>query len=96
MCSDGFVISRPDKLVVPTQAVDVWRKRFGAISDLEAHMGLLSTFILKKGIMHAGWDQPAAWMAGQLSRDNERAMGEKRVTDAKIAKTQHKPKPSRW
>ncbi len=87
ICSGVFVISKQHGLIVPAKAVEVWRKRFSAIPDLEAHMAMLSTYIRKKGIMHVGWDQPAAWMAGQLARDNERAIRENRVASARVART---------
>jgi hypothetical protein len=84
----GFVISEAHNLVIPAEIVSRWRTRFAAIPDLEAKMEKLASFILKGGIMHPGWTSPDGWMAGCLSDDNQRAINEARIADAKIANAQ--------
>jgi len=87
-----FVISAEHGLAIPAKTVEQWRKRFPAIPDLEAKMQKLATVIVHKGPMHPGWTQPAGWMVGCLSDDNQRAGNEAKIANAKIASHQrHQP-----
>lgn len=80
----GFVISERHGLVIPLKIVDGWKRRFTAIPDIEAQMQRLASYILKGGIMHVGWNCPDGWMAGLLAKDNQRAIDDAKVTDAKV------------
>jgi len=48
-------------------------------------MQRLASIILKKGIIHPGWDNPAGWMVGALAQDNQKAEGAARKVEAEIA-----------
>jgi hypothetical protein len=87
----GFVISEKHGLVIPLEIVNGWKRRFTAIPDLEAQMQKLAAVILARGIMHAGWQCPDGWMAGCLAKDNQRAIDDAKVTDAKVAAVGRKP-----
>lgn len=84
----GFVISEAHALVIPAEIISRWRTRFSAIPDLEAQMEKLASYIIKGGIMHPGWTCPEGWMAGCLSKDNQRAVENARIAQAKIAASQ--------
>ena len=82
----GFVISTKYDLVIPCETIEKWRKRFQHLPDLEAAMQRLSAVILSKGHMYPGWQQPEAWMAGCLAKDNAQAEADARVTSARLAR----------
>jgi len=87
MNGKGFVISTKHDLYIPMEIVEGWRRRFSAISDLEAAMQKLGSVIVHKGITHAGWSCPGGWMAGCLAQDNQRAKDQQqRKVDAEVAK----------
>jgi len=83
-----FVISAKDGIVIPAETVGQWRARFPALRDLDANMQRLASVILRKGIMHPGWTNPAAWMVGALAQDNQRAADASREAEAKLAAIQ--------
>lgn len=76
MNGKGFVISGKHDLYIPLEIVDGWRRRFAAISDLEAAMQKLGSVIVC----------PEGWMAGCLAQDNQRAKDQQRKVDAEVAK----------
>jgi hypothetical protein len=97
VCKDGFSISRKHELIIPAEVVGTWANRFPAIPDLPAKMEILAAYLLNKGFMHHGWNQPIGWMAGCLSKDNQEFANAARVTDAKVVRTQpKKPTLSRY
>jgi hypothetical protein len=97
VCSDGFSISRKHELHIPAEVVGTWANRFPDIPDLPAKLETLSAYLLNKGFMHHGWNQPIAWMAGCLSKDNQEHANATKVTNAKVVRTQpKKPTLSRW
>jgi hypothetical protein len=83
----GFVLSA-DHEFIPLEIFEDWRRRFPYIRDLEAKVQKLASVILKKGVMHPGWTNPEAWMAGCLADDNQKAADDARIMEAKVASAQ--------
>jgi len=80
-----FMISSERGIFVPAATITQWRDRFPFLKDLDANMQRLASVILKKGITHPGWDNPAGWLVGALAQDNQKAADAARRLDAELA-----------
>lgn len=99
MNGKGFIISAKHDLCIPSTTIDAWRTRFPALPDIVAKLESYSATLLKRGPMHHGWDQPAAWMVGMLADDNEAAAAKARqaqLREQQIIAPRQAFKPSRY
>ena len=85
----GFVISKQHDLVIPLEIINGWRKSFPAIRNLEARLQKHSSYILRGGYMHPGWQCPEGWIAGLLDEDNAKAEADAKVSDAKVSRAEN-------
>lgn len=99
MSGKGFIISAKHDLYIPSATIDTWRTRFPALPDIVAKLERYSATLLKRGPMHHGWDQPAAWMVGMLADDNEAAAakaGQAQLREQQIIAPRQAMKASRF
>lgn len=92
MTSSGYLVSNHHD-PIPIRTIESWRNEFPHIANLDAQIGKLATVILQRGIMHAGWAQPAAWMRGCLAEDDAKAKREADYAKAKVANLSNRSGP---
>lgn len=82
----GFIVSGKHNIVIPMETYDGWKARFPALPDLEAVVANLSSKILARGCMHAGWQYPSSWMVKILADENKKAENAEREAKAREAR----------